>query len=125
MIVFDLETDGLLHAVTKIHCMVCYNTEDDTTTVYNDEGDQHPIIRGITYLEGADLVVGHNIIGYDLPVIRKLYPFFEAPKAVDTLVLSRLYHPNMMEVDKKRNLPLIPLKLYGRLSLEAYGYRLC
>ncbi len=58
MIVFDLETDGLLHDVTKIHCMVCYNTEDDTTTIYNDEGDQHPIIRGITYLEGAVCIVG-------------------------------------------------------------------
>jgi hypothetical protein len=124
LIIFDLETDGLLHAVTKIHCIVCYNTEDGTTTIYNDEGDQHPIIRGITYLEGADCIVGHNIIGYDIPVIRKLYPFFEAPEAVDTLVLSRLYHPNMMEVDKKRNLPHMPLKLYGRHSLESYGYRL-
>ena len=124
MIIFDLETDGLLNAVTKIHCIVCYNTDDDTTHIYNDEGDHEPIIRGITYLEDSDCVVGHNIIGYDIPVIRKLYPFFEAPKAVDTLILSRLYHPNMMEVDKKRNLPHMPLKLYGRHSLESYGYRL-
>ena len=124
MIIFDLETDGLLNDVTKIHCIVCYNTEDGTTTVYNDEGDQHPIIRGITYLEGAARIVGHNIIGYDIPVIRKLYPFFEAPDVVDTLVLSRLYHPNMIEVDKKRNWPHMPLKLYGRHSLESYGYRL-
>lgn len=124
MIIFDLETDGLLNAVTKIHCIVCYNTDDDTTHIYNDEGDKEPIIRGITYLEDADCIVGHNIIGYDIPVIRKLYPFFEAPMAVDTLILSRLYHPNMMEIDKKRNLPHMPLKLYSRHSLEAYGYRL-
>ena len=43
---------------------------------------------------------------------------------VDTLVLSRLYHPNMMEIDKRRNIPRMPLQLYGRHSLEAYGYRL-
>jgi len=70
LIIFDLETDGLLHAVTKIHCIVCYDTDTGTTHIYNDEGDQDPIIRGITYLEGADCIVGHNIIGYDIPVIR-------------------------------------------------------
>ena len=125
MLVFDLETDGLLHAVSQIHCMVIYNTDDDTTTVYNDHGTGEPITRGITYLEEADKIVGHNIIGYDLPVIKKLYSFFE-PKGevVDTLLLSRLYHPNMMEVDKKRNWQHMPLKLYGRHSLESYGYRL-
>ena len=32
-----LETDGLLHNVTTIHCIVAYNTED-TVHVYNDEG---------------------------------------------------------------------------------------
>ena len=124
MIVFDLETDGLLHDVTKIHCIVCYNTEDGKTTIYNDEGDQDPIIRGITYLEGADRVVGHNIIGYDLPVIRKLYPWFVCPYVVDTLLLSRLYHSDMMRLDKKHNWKSMPLQLYGRHSLESYGYRL-
>jgi hypothetical protein len=30
----------------------------------------------------------------------------------------------MMEIDKRRNIPRMPLQLYGRHSLEAYGYRL-
>ena len=125
MIVFDLETDGLLHDVTKIHCIVCYNTEDNKTTIYNDEGNTEPVIRGITYLQDSDRIVGHNIIGYDLPVLRKLYPFFETEaEVVDTLLLSRLYHPNMMELDKRHNWKHMPLKLYGRHSLESYGYRL-
>ena len=125
MIVFDLETDGLLHQVTKIHCIVAYNTDDDTTIIYNDEGDKEPIVRGITNLMEADKLVGHNIIGYDIPVIKKLYGFFE-PKGdvVDTLLLSRLYHPNMLQVDKKKNWAHMPLQLYGRHSLESYGYRL-
>ena len=125
MLVFDLETDGLLNNVTTIHCIVIHNTEDNTTYVYNDEGDTEPIIRGITYLQDSDRIVGHNIIGYDLPVIRKLYPFFETQaEVVDTLLLSRLYHPNMMELDKRHNWKHMPLKLYGRHSLESYGYRL-
>ena len=30
----------------------------------------------------------------------------------------------MMDIDKRRNIPRMPLQLYGRHSLEAYGYRL-
>ena len=124
MIVFDLETDGLLYNVTTIHCLVIHDTSDNTTIAYNDEGTAEPIVRGLAYLQHAK-IVGHNIIGYDIPVIKKLYPSF-APEGevVDTLILSRLYHPNMMEIDKKRNWAHMPLKLYGRHSLEAYGYRL-
>ena len=125
MIVFDIETDGLVHDVTKIHCLVCYNTEDDTTHVFNDEGSAEPILRGITYLDEADTIIGHNIINYDIRVIKKLYPFFDPSGTVlDTLILSRLYHPNLLDVDKKHNWKYMPLKLYGRHSLEAYGYRL-
>jgi hypothetical protein len=69
--------------------------------------------------------LGHNVIGYDIPVLHKLYPWFVDPSTVvDTLLLSRLYHPQMMELDKKQNWRHMPLKLYGRHSLESYGYRL-
>ena len=47
-------------------------------------------------LQTADTVVGHNIISFDLPIIKRLYPFFTYPPViVDTLLLSRLYHPNL------------------------------
>ena len=125
MIIFDIETDGLLHDCTQIHCIVLHNTEDGTTTVHNDRGDQEPITRAITALEEASQIVGHNIINYDIPAIQKMYPFFEPQgEVIDTLVLSRLYHPNMMELDKKHNWKHMPLQLYGRHSLESYGYRL-
>jgi hypothetical protein len=69
--------------------------------------------------------MGHNVIGFDIPVLHKLYPWFVSPGiVVDTLLLSRLYHSNMIEVDKKHNWNNMPLKLYGRHSLESYGYRL-
>ena len=125
MLIFDLETDGLLKDVSKVHCLAIYNTDEEQMHVFNDQGNTDPIIRGITYLEEADSIAGHNIINYDIPVIKKLYPFFE-PKGnkVDTLVLSRLYHPNMLDIDKKKNWPHMPLNLYGRHSLESYGYRL-
>ena len=125
MLVFDLETDGLLDDVTKIHCLVIYDSETDETVIYNNQGNKEPIVRGVQRLEDADVLVGHNIIGYDLPVIQKVYLWFNPQALVlDTLLLSRLYHTDMMEIDKKRNLDNMPLQLYGRHSLESYGHRL-
>ena len=124
-LIFDLETDGLLNDVTCIHCLVIHDVEADQTLVYNDQGDQEPIVRGIERLEDAGTIVGHNIINYDLPVIRKLFPWFQnTGRVLDTLVLSRLYHADILNIDRKRNWKTMPAQLYGRHSLEAYGHRL-
>ena len=124
-LIFDIETDGLLYNVSTIHCLAIHDLQTGTTLSYNDEGNQEPISRGLQRLKDADCVIGHNIISYDLPVIRKLYPWFgDNPYLVDTLLLSRLYHADMMKLDKKHNWKDMPLKLYGKHSLESYGYRL-
>ena len=128
-LIFDLEANGLLYDVTQIHCIAYYDSDLDEIISFNDEcpgkGMSSPVVRAVQYLEQADVIVGHNIIGYDIPVIRKLYPFF-SPRGtiIDTLLLSRLYHSGLMLLDKERNWPHMPLQLYGRHSLEAYGYRL-
>ena len=129
VIVFDLEANGLYYDATHIHCIAYYDTNLDEILSFNDEcpgkGMSSPIIRAIQYIEQASVIVGHNIIWYDLPLIRKLYPFFKPDGCiVDTLLLSRLYHPRLMQLDKEKNWPHMPLQLYGRHSLEAYGYRL-
>lgn len=125
MIIFDIETDGLINDLTKIHCVVLHDTADNTTIAYNDEGNAEPISRAITILNDAEQIVGHNVINYDIPAIQKLYGFFEPEgQVIDTLLLSRLFHPNMLELDKKHNWKHMPLQLYGRHSLESYGYRL-
>ena len=124
-LIFDLETNGLLYDLTSIHCLVIYDCEADQTLVYNDEGDTEPIVRGIERLEDADCIVGHNIIGYDIPAIKKLFPWFEPKgKVMDTLVLSRMYHADLYKIDCKRTWKGMPAQMYGRHSLEAYGYRL-
>ena len=126
MLVFDCETNGLLHDVSTIHCIAIYDSQKEETHVFNHQGgDCYPITEGLHMLTEADVIVGHNIINFDIPVLRKTYSWFKPRGDVlDTLVLSRLYHPNMMEIDKKRNISRMPLQLYGRHSLEAYGYRL-
>ena len=134
MVGFDLETNGLLHDATRIHCVALHWSENDTTEAYNDEkytskpkelpmATGHYIHTALQWLETADVLIGHNIIGFDIPIIRKLYPWFNpSGTIVDTLLLSRLYHPNLLDIDKKSN--KIPSKLFGRHSLEAYGHRL-
>ena len=124
-LIFDLETNGLLHDVTNIHCLGIYDTETNQTLVYNDQGNTEPLTRGLQRLEDASQIVGHNIINYDLPVIRKLYAWFKPRgRVLDTLVLSRVCHADILKIDQKRKWNHMPLQLYGRHSLEAYGYRL-
>ena len=124
-LIFDIETNGLLYNVTHIHCLAIYDLETEKTISYNDEGNEEPIVRGLQRLKDADCIIGHNIIAYDIPVINKLYPWFSEPAlTIDTLLLSRLYHADMMKLDKKHNWKEMPLKLYGKHSLESYGYRL-
>jgi len=128
-LIFDLETNGLLNDVTQIHCIAYHESDRDEISSFNDEcpgkGMSSSITNAVCYLQHADCIIGHNIIGYDLPVIKKLYPFFEYNGTViDTLLLSRLYHTRLYELDKKFNWPYMPLQLYGRHSLESYGYRL-
>ena len=85
MIYLDLEADGL--NPTRIWCVV--TRENGVNTVHKDPGS---LTRA---LEGSVSVVGHNLIGYDLPVLKRLWGVSVAPeRIVDTLVLSRLYDPS-------------------------------
>ena len=137
-VVFDLETNGLSFTseAPRIHCVALHFAKDERTEVFNDEaytespkglpmGSNYSITTALSHLEVADVIVGHNIIGFDLPYIHHLYPWFNpCGTIIDTLLLSRLYHPNLLDIDKKMAHKDMPTKLYGRHSLEAYGYRL-
>ena len=128
-VIIDLETNGLRDEATHIHCVAVYYVEDGRLETYNDEcpgkGMSSPVVRAVQDIEMADTIIGHNIINFDLPIIKKLYPFFNpSGNVVDTLLLSRLFHPNLFEIDKRNNWKHMPLQLHGRHSLEAYGYRL-
>jgi DNA polymerase-1 len=124
-LIFDLETDGLLDEVTKIHCLVIKDTE--TGEVIQCDSEHNNIEPGLKLLTKGDIIAGHNVIKYDLPVIQKLYPWFkvDTAKVFDTLVATRLIWANIKDTDnillKKEQLPG---KLFGSHSLAAWGYRL-
>ena len=86
-IVFDIECDSL--KPTKIHCIVA---KELYGKVYEFPPDK--IEEGIKFLQDADTLIGHNIISYDIPAIKKLYDIDLSNKDIeDTLVMSRLFNP--------------------------------
>ena len=123
MLIFDLETDGLLPDVTKIHCFTIHDTSDDSYTRYDPMNQDIRI--GVDRLMQADCLCGHNVIGYDLPVIEKLYGFKYQGEVVDTLIWAMLTYSNIKSGDFGRwKRGELPGNLIGSHSLEAYGYRL-
>ncbi|QDP68286.1 MAG: putative DNA polymerase [Prokaryotic dsDNA virus sp.] len=118
MIIFDIEADHLLPDVTKVHCMVLKNLR--TGNVVRIEPDN--IQMGLGILQGAKAIGGHNIMAYDLPVLKKLYNFEYKGKVFDTLVASRLIWSNLKEIDLLKR--TVDSNLIGSHSLKAWGQRL-
>ena len=102
-LVFDIETNGL--DPSKIWCISTIDADTGDLKSYGPD----KLVDGIQSLKSADKLVGHNIIGFDVPVIKKLMDvdLTKHAKIVDTLVLSRLFNP-VRE---------------GGHSLESWGYR--
>ena len=50
MLVFDIETNGLLRGVSNIHCIAIYDNQKEETFVFNNEGDQQPITEALDWL---------------------------------------------------------------------------
>ena len=87
-LVFDIETDDI--KATKIWCIVAIDEDNNIKTF-----DLDNIEEGIKYLQQADALIGHNILGFDIPVIKDLYGVdLYNKKIIDTLVISRLINPN-------------------------------
>ena len=120
MLVIDIETDGLLDQMTTIHCAVVKNYLTGEVTEFRPD----EIIDFACMLD-HNVVIGHNIISFDLPVISKWverhflgYDETPGPKMViDTLVMSRLLNPDR---ERPKGMP----QKVGPHSLKAWGYRL-
>lgn len=109
---FDIEGNGLLDTITTVHCGVVKERGGLVTKFRPTE--IHALLR---HLETFDVLIAHNGIGYDFPVLKKLYKWEFKGKKVDTLIMSRL-------LDPKRQVPFTcPDKGIGPHGLEAWGYR--
>lgn len=132
-VIFDIETNGLLPAhiqppfcMDRIHCLVikCVHSGKILEFVNNEDGDT--IADGVAVLMKAKTLIGHNIIDFDIPAIRLIYPdFFPSARIVDTLVMVRMVFADQKEKDFRL---AASGKLEGRLigtqGLESWGQRL-
>ena len=124
-LLFDLESTGLLRRGSTIHCIVMRDLNEEDEPKIFDCKPERAVIQGVKQLENADILIGHNVINYDIPLIKEQFPDFDYKgQVLDTLVLSRLYYPNIADRDFERRPDGMPQRLYGRHSLEAWGYRL-
>ena len=85
-VVFDIETTM---TADKIWCIVCKHGD----TYYQFKEDR--LHRFAELIKQTEEVIGHNIIGFDIPVVNTIfgYDVFANCKVTDTLVLSRLLNP--------------------------------
>jgi DNA polymerase I len=97
--IYDLETNGLLEAVSKVHCAVIFDLDTRELIGFRP----HEIGKFLELYQKATLLIGHNIIGYDAQVILKLYGI--TPNAncvqIDTLSLARLIFSDVKQQDFK------------------------
>ena len=113
--VFDIETNGFLHLCDKVHCIVLKNI--DTGEILTPSNED-----AIKLLEKAELIIGHNIIKFDIPVLEKLYSATFKGKIFDTLVGTRLVYADIKESDfSKKD---FPKDCIGKHSLKAWGNRI-
>jgi len=117
-IVLDIETNGFLDKLDKVHSIVFKDIETKKLYSYNPK----TIALGLEQLNNATLIIGHNIQGFDLPALEKVFGFKYNGEIFDTLLVSRLIYTNLLDTDYKRK--ELPAKLYGKHSLESWGYRL-
>ena len=92
----DIETDGL--DATTIWCAVCrHNGESEVICNEKDFKDYVQRKAGATF-------VFHNGIGFDVPVVERLWDFtFHRALVTDTLILSRLADPSRSGGHSLRN----------------------
>ena len=92
-LVFDIETDGLKPKV--IHCIVAIDIDTKEEYVYRSDRGNLDDFRDL--LNKPCELIGHNIIGYDVPVCERLMGIdFKSHKITDTLVMSRLANPSRL-----------------------------
>lgn len=126
--IFDIETNGLLKDLTTIHCIAIQDGKQSDRRVKSLKSyrpDQ--IEEALEVLENADEIIGHNIIGFDIPAIQKLYPQWKPKgKVIDTLVLSRLIKADLMSDDATCAVHPdgFTRSLWGSHSLKAWGLRM-
>jgi len=107
MIFLDIETNTAHNTI-----WICVTMKDGVVKRHTSPDSLKQVLNG-------DIVCGHNIIGFDAPVLKKVWGVdINASLLCDTLIMSRLYKPDIDVVFIEGQ------KAPSPHSLEAWGIRL-
>ena len=121
---FDVETNAIedwsnLSDLKTVHCLSIYDPTTPKMITYHGAG----IPNGLQELAKADRIVGHNVIGFDLPALSKMYGFHPPLiRVLDTMVMAKCIVADVRNDDFLRN--KFDKSLIGSHSLKAWGLRL-
>jgi DNA polymerase-1 len=119
-IYFDIETNPI---TDWMHLSDLKELRSFAVAIEDEPARTVSLKEGIELLNGATTLIGHNLIGFDLPALRKLVPSFTRDHNIfDTAVACRLLHTNIADADYRD--PTMPKELVGLHSLKAWGHRL-
>lgn len=124
--VFDIEANGLLDTATKFHVAVFKNPDTKDEKIFLED----QVNEMLDFMRSQPVLVGHNVLSYDFPLLEKLFNFKYSGTIVDTLVMSRLLFPDRQvpyqyveDVKAKRETdPTV--RLSGPHSVASWGYTL-
>ena len=116
IVVSDIETNGLNESDKLWICGGKDITTGEISRFDNCHEDEVARREAIKWYESADLIVGHNFVQFDAPMLNKLLQprLIDPRKIVDTLLISRLVNYDI-ETPKGAKFPH---------SLQAWGIRL-
>jgi hypothetical protein len=121
MPVFDIETDGL--DSTKIHVI---SWMDDQGNVQHT----HDYVAMRIFLEEAPILIGHNIVRFDIPAVEKVLGVKISARLVDTLALSwylnhsrSLGDHNLASYGEEYGVPKPKVEDWVGLTPEEYAHR--
>lgn len=125
-VVVDIEANGLKNP-DKIWLVIAKDLDSGKYyTFYPYRGfDESNNLRN--FWERVTLAIGHNWLGYDWPVLRKLYPYLNEVSCIDTLIVSKLVDfsrkgHSVEDYGEEFGLPKGVFSDFGRWSPEMEAY---
>ena len=119
--VYDIETDGLLDVLTKIHVL---SYSDDGKTVHHT----HDYDEMREFFATRKTLVGHNHIRFDIPAVEKVLGIKVKARLIDTLALSWYLHHDRLKhglegYGEEYGVPKPVIKDWNTLTPEEYAHR--
>ena len=119
--VYDIETDGLLDVLTKIHVL---SYSDDGKTVHHT----HDYDEMREFFATRKTLVGHNHIRFDIPAVEKVLGIKVEARLIDTLALSWYIHHDRLKhglagYGEDYGVPKPEIEDWDNLTPQEYAHR--